>query len=128
MSNVKIEDLRKWIAEPDPVPTPDSSDTANQIVRTSLQKIHQIAERAFIAGSHFELLKCHDFLLTRKSNLWYSAIARKMLKSREPQAMTEKERAIKLIEESDLNPETKQIVLRSLQNLPDLPTLMDHSS
>jgi len=104
-----VKRINEWVQEPEPV----CKEEFREIVRISLQKVLEIAERARQLGAEQELAACCEWL----KNHYDGCIHGKLKYARTPKPPSLKEQALEALDSPVWGPEQKQIVLSALQTL-----------
>lgn len=85
--------FNKWVSEPEIV----CKEDFQEIVRISVQKVADIAEKAMCYGAELELEQCCEYL----SNYYDPAISAKLRHNREAAVLSLKQRALLALNDLD---------------------------
>lgn len=112
--SVPVELFNRWVSEPELV----CKEDFQEIVRISVQKIYDIAEKAKCYGERQELEQCCEYL----SNYCDPAISAKLRHNREAAVLSLKQRALLALNDLDSlsrDPAKVDLLRIALLSLPD---------
>lgn len=103
--------FNQWVSEPETV----CRDEFQEIVRISLQKVADIAERARRYGARTEFEKLHKWLKNNDE----AALASRLIYNEGQEHFSPKERALEALNSQQWGPEQSQIIKNALHTIPD---------